>query len=236
MTIYSVFKTLYTLDDIFKVSLGSISHGDIKPGNILLSIDIVSWRCKLILTDFGTSGPDEKPSDTKKKSSIYSGTQKYMPYNRWGDGPDQQSTTTGSYKSVSYESIIKNSTASYDKSLRPREHGNADDVYAIGVTLLELIMSTSIEYFYCEVGIARNYELYHVLERDNFRYGYYYSRCPKLLELLQNCLQKEPSDRDSFYRNFRTSKYFKELESNIKTLETNLLEFLNLLVYETTSV
>ena len=144
MTIYSVFKTLYTLDDIFKVSLGSISHGDIKPGNILLSIDIASERCKLILTDFGTSGPDEKPSDTKKKSSIYSGTKIYMPPNRWGDGSNQQSTTTGSYKSVSYESIIKNSTANYDKSLRPREHGNADDVYAIGVTLLELMMSTSI--------------------------------------------------------------------------------------------
>ena len=79
-----------------------------------------------------------------------------MPYNRWGDGPDQQSTTTGSYKSVSYESIIKNSTASYDKSLRPREHGNADDVYAIGVTMLELIMSTSILCLDSDFSILRD--------------------------------------------------------------------------------
>ena len=212
LMIYTVFQTLYTLDDIFKDSLGSIAHGDIKPGNLLLSIDTQRKICKLILTDFGTSGPDETPSSSKK--SIYAGTKNYLPPNRWNSSTtlnpepsDQFSTDVLTHMSAKtyYSLLTENSTANYDTDRGLRENGNADDVYAIGVTILELLMSESLLSLDPSFNMTREYKLYEKCETDQIRYEYYSRNCPETLKLLQGCLQKDVKERNELYRNFKTS-------------------------------
>ena len=123
------------------IYLGTISHGDIKPGNILLSFK--NNIPTIDLTDYGTCGPDEKEDDPSCK---YAGTRYYLPKSRWGTLKDEQTAIeTLAYKSIgSHLSTDANSTAAKVDSRTPRIHGNADDFYAFGVTLLEFMMGESI--------------------------------------------------------------------------------------------
>ena len=238
----SIFETLYALIDKFAIKdkseltdnpflLKTISHGDIKPGNILISFQ--NGNPKIDLTDYGTCGPDETIEEmessttgemmSKTKSCIFAGTKLYLPDYRWGSTKDEQE----SLQSLQSSNLIYNScsfhdattTASKVSSRKPRLHGNADDFYAFGITLLEFFMSESILTLDNNFYLAKNYQLFSIFENSGERFDYYNEKVPDLVKLLKESLEKPPLARNENFFKFRTSTYYETLSSSEKRKE-----------------
>ena len=217
------FRTLFNLVKFFP-DIPGIAHGDIKPNNLLLTLDFD--ELELVLTDYGTCGPDEISSeDSYNQKTNYSGTDLYLPKYRWGknqgSGSNNQATEISTYKSINITD--SKTTATNDPTRAIRTHGHADDAYAIGITLLELVMAESIVTLDPSMQYANEYELFQILEENTERFIFYKEKCPKLIEVIRNCLKKDPDERTKFFKEFETSEYFKQLSDESYLNQTKKL-------------
>ena len=115
----------------------------------------------------GTCGPDEK-EDAKK--SKFARTYLYIPYYRWEIyHQNQKELLEQGHATKTFQSIcsIQYNTALTTASKNPaasRVHGNADDLYSLGIVLLEFMMCQSIQTLDPSRDYHRNYKLFDILE------------------------------------------------------------------------
>ena len=149
------------------------------------------------LTDFGSAGTDE-PYECH--TSKHSGTVLYSSPNRIKSNSELKAENLSQYTQaksgkLSFETTTNASGAHY---FNPRRHGQADDAWALGLTLIELITG--------ELPINKHDPFKDILKGKIHFMKYFYkatesykSHIPVFLyTLIDRCLENDPKKRWTF--------------------------------------
>merc|ERR1719220_402263 len=202
LLLYSCMNTLYMIEEEFLSNDGGnlISHGDIKPGNIIL--DSTKTIPVIDIIDFGTCGPSNGYN--------FAATGLYLAPERMGN--------TNCEKEILLACLTTNSVATTLDSRSPREYGNGDDLYALSITMLEFLMCESIEQKYGNIPLIAGKKFYNDFISSE-RYNFYKNRIPEILDMIEKSLTSKPKDRQDYFFNFKKSEYYEMLKSKEKQLQ-----------------
>ena len=118
----------------------TIAQGDIKPKNIIIRSS-KTRPTDIVLTDYGTCGPDQIEQNGADKYK-YAATSSHLPANRINnknkDKDDGDNDEIGVHVSAVGTDCSKASTS---ENSQPRTTGNADDLFALGITGIELLLA-----------------------------------------------------------------------------------------------
>jgi len=168
---------------------------------------------EIILCDYGTAGPD---------GSVYPGTNYYMPYSAWTSDIDLDNLYM----------YIDTANFETDVHTRSRENGIANDVYAIGIVLLEFFVGMEIYVWDSSRPIGVNWGFIDFFTNEPIneqRYKFYDAKCPELVKLMKDCLQKEPEKREQVFYDFQKSAYFQKLQEDLFEIRKSVKCFFDII-------
>jgi len=205
-----------------------LSHGDIKPGNLLYN---VVDGC-LDLTDYGTAGPegcraafttnyhDRSEIDAKHESS--------------SESEEDTGEDDISYQSIKFsddeDDEIEDKENNYKHTptyyvLDKRKDGPAKDLYSFAMVISEFILLSPIINFDSNNFIKDNCKIFTDILMDDekaHRLDFYRNKCPELLKFVEICLGSNQQQRVSRYNDFVESDYFENLLKRKNEIEFNV--------------
>ena len=205
-----------------------LSHGDIKPGNLLYN---VVDGC-LDLTDYGTAGPegcraafttnyhDRSEIDAKHESS--------------SESEEDTGEDDISYQSIKFsddeDDEIEDKENNYKHTptyyvLDKRKDGPAKDLYSFAMVISEFILLSPIIVFDSNNFIKDNCKIFTDILMDDekaHRLDFYRNKCPELLNFVEICLGSNQQQRVSRYNDFVESDYFENLLKRKNEIEFNV--------------
>jgi len=188
----------------------------------------------IVLTDYGTCGPDQIEQNGADKHK-YAATSSHLPANRINKDDGLLIIDGDNKENVEWVSAVgtDSSKASTSKNSQPRTTGNADDLFALGITGIELLLAENKATLDCQNSInTHEYPINQLLfmcnEKKYYkqRLEFYKSECPKLVEFLEKCIIQDSTKRTKTFDSFKKSDYYKELEDQEENLKIKAQLFL----------
>ena len=166
-----------------------------------------------------------------KKKYNYAATSSHLPKNRRAVEENENNKNSSALYSTSAKGA-NTTIATINKNRPPRTTGNADDLFALGITGIELLLAENKATLDCQNSInTHEYPINQLLfmcnEKKYYkqRLEFYKSECPKLVEFLEKCIIQDSTKRTETFDSFKTD-YYKKLEDQEENLKIKAQLFL----------